>query len=157
MLFRSFSPDGSLVATSDGDGVRLWQSDTGRELAHLKAGFCETVLYHPDGQSLMSSSRWGLYRWPIRFDTDRGPDAIRIGPPELLRESAGTGWSKAAWMPDHQSLAMIDNANSRIFLIEASHLHPTWSRAAALDSGENRRMTSIGVSPDGRWLAVGGW
>ncbi len=33
-----FSPDGRLVATSDGDGVRLWEADTGRELAHLKAG-----------------------------------------------------------------------------------------------------------------------
>ena len=28
---------------------------------------------------------------------------------------------------------------------------------AALDSGENRRMTTVAVSPDGRWLAVGGW
>src|SRR6202030_3198770 len=54
-------PDGQLVATSDGDGVRLWEPDTGHELAHLKAGYCETVLFHPDGQSLISSSRWGLY------------------------------------------------------------------------------------------------
>ena len=41
------SPDGRLVATSDGDGVRLWEADTGRELAHLKAGVCETVLFTP--------------------------------------------------------------------------------------------------------------
>ena len=38
-----------------------------------------------------------------------------------------------------------------------SRPHPAWSRATALDSGENRRMTSVAVSPDGRWLAVGGW
>ena len=90
VMAADVSPDGRLVATCDGDGVRLWESDTGRELAHLKAGFCETVLFHPDGQSLISSGRWGLYRWPIRPDPERGPDAIRVGPPELLRETAGT-------------------------------------------------------------------
>ena len=42
-------------------------------------------------------------------------------------------------------------------LVDSSHPHPAWSRATALDSGENRRMTSVAVSPDGRWLAVGGW
>ena len=155
VLSADVSPDGRLVATSDGDGVRLWESDTGRELAHLKAGFCETVLFHPDGQRLISSSRWGLYRWPIR--PDPGPDAICIGPPELLRESAGTEWSKATWLPDHRTLALIDNANARVLFVDSGHPHPDWSRAAALDSGENRRMTTVAVSPDGRWLAVGGW
>ena len=77
------------MATCDGDGVRLWEADTGRELAHLKAGVCETVLFHPDGQSLISSGKWGLYRWPIRPDPERGPDAIRVGPPELLQGNRG--------------------------------------------------------------------
>ena len=157
VLAADVSPDGRLVATGDRDGVRLWEADTGRELAHLKAGCCETVLFHPDGQRLISSSRWGLYRWPIRPDPERGPDAIRVGPPELLRESAGTEWGVATWLPDHRTLALIDNANARVLLVDSSHPHPAWSRATALDSGENHRMTSVAVSPDGRWLAVGGW
>ncbi len=99
VLSADVSPDGRLVATSDGDGVRLWESDTGRELAHLKAGYCETVLFHPDGQSLISSGRWGLYRWPIRPDPERGPDAIRVGPPELLREPADGEWRKRPGCP----------------------------------------------------------
>ncbi len=150
------SPDGRLVATGGGDGVRLWESDTGRELAQLKAGGCDTVLFHPDGQSLISSSKWGLYRWPIRLDPERGPDAIRVGPPELLREPAGS-WRKATWLPDHRTLALIDDGIARVLLVDSYHPHPARSRATAFDSGENRRMTTVAVSPDGRWLAVGGW
>ncbi len=89
VMSADVSPDGRLVATGDRDGVRLWEAGTGRELAHLKAGYCETVLFHPDGQRLISSSRWGLYRWPIRLDPEHGPDTICIGPPELLREYGG--------------------------------------------------------------------
>jgi serine/threonine protein kinase/WD40 repeat protein/tetratricopeptide (TPR) repeat protein len=151
------SPDGRLVATGDGEGVRLWEADTGRELARLKAGFCESVLFHPDGQSLISSGRWGLYRWPIRRDPDRGPDAICLGPPELLRESGGAGGSTASWMPDRRTLAFVDNASARVLLVDSSLTHPERSRATGFDSGENTRMRTVAVSPDGRWLAVGGW
>ncbi len=156
LLSADVSPDGRLLATSDGDGVRLWELDTGRELAELKASPCHTVLFHPDGQSLISSGKWGLYRWPIRGDQQLGPDAFRVGPPELLREPVGA-WRTATWLPDHRSLALVDDGMARVAIIDSSHPHPAWSRAVELDSGENRRMMAAAVSPDGRWLAVGGW
>ena len=151
------SPDARILATGDADGVRLWDAYAGHELAHLECGPSVTVLFHPDGRHLISSGRWGLFRWPIRPDPDRGPDAIRVGPPELLRESSGGEFWKATWLPDQKTLAYVENANARIVLVNTSHPHPAWSRATALDSGENRRMTSVAVSPDGRWLAAGGW
>jgi serine/threonine protein kinase/WD40 repeat protein/tetratricopeptide (TPR) repeat protein len=152
------SPDGRLVATSDGDGVCLWEAETGREVGSLKAGHCDTVLFHPDGRSLISSGSWGLYRWPIRPDPERGADAIRIGPPELLREtSAREGSNRAAWLPGHKTLAQIDNNSARVLLVDSSHPHPAWTRAPVLESGGNRRMATVSVSPDGRWLATGGW
>jgi WD40 repeat protein/tetratricopeptide (TPR) repeat protein len=157
VISADVSPDGRLLAIGAGDGVRLWEADAGRELAHLKTGDCDTVLFHPDGRSLISSGRWGLYRWPIRSAPDDGPDAIRVGPPELLRETASNHWSPVAWLPDHRTLALIDNPGARVWLIDSSHPHPAWSRATALDSGENRRMKDVAASPDGRWLAVGGW
>jgi eukaryotic-like serine/threonine-protein kinase len=155
--YSDCSPDGRIVATGGGTGVRLWEAGTGRELAHLKTGYCDAVLFHADGQSLISSGTWGLYRWPIRLDADRGPDAIRVGPPKLLREITYSDWKIASWLPDQNTLALADNANARVLLIDSSHPHPAWSRATALDSGQNRRMTSVAASPDGRWLAAGGW
>ena len=152
-----FSPNGCLLATSDSDGVRIWESNTGRELAQLNMRFCDTARFHPDGGSLISSGKWGLYRWPIQPDPDGRSGAIRIGPPELLWESGGADWSKATWLPDHRNLALIDNANARVLLVDSLHPHPAWSRSTVLDSDGNKRMTTVGVSPDGRWLAAGGW
>ena len=156
-----FSPDGRLLATC-GDGVRLWEADTGSELAHLKAGDCGTVLFHQDGQSLISAGKWGLYRWPIRPDPDRGTDAIRVGPPVLLREPTELPQSAndsplVAWLPDHRTVAVGNDPGARVLLIDSSHPHPAWSRAAALDAGGNHSMFTVAVSPDGRWLAAGGW
>jgi len=161
MQSADFSPDGRLLATC-GDGVHLWEADTGRELAHLESGHCTSVLFHTDGQSLISAGEWGLYRWPIRPDPDRGADALRVGPPELLREATGlpwlaNEWTRAAWLPDHRTLAFADNPGARILLVDSSHPHPAWSRAAALDAGGNHYMFTVAVSPDGRWLAAGGW
>ena len=153
----AFSPDGRLLATGDADGVRLWEADTGREVAHLKDRPLRNRPVSPRRSEPHQLRQWGLYRWPIRPDPEHGADAVRVGPPELLRETAAHEWNKAAWLPDHRTLAMIDNSKARVVLVDSSHPHPAWSRAAALDSGENRRMTSVAVSPDGRWLAVGGW
>jgi eukaryotic-like serine/threonine-protein kinase len=156
ILCADFSPDGRLLATGDGDGIRLWETDTGRALAWIKTGECQSVLFHPGGQSMIGSTALGLYRWPIRPDPVRGPGTLRIGPPELLREP-GKSFRKAAWLPDHRQLALIDDGINRVVIVDSDHPHPLWSRAITLDTGENHRMQTVDVSPDGRWLAVGGW
>ena len=80
------SPDGRLLATCDGDGVQLWEADTGRELAHLKSGDRDRAL-PPRRRKLVTAAGGAWYRWPIRPDPDVGGRVLRIGPPELLRRT----------------------------------------------------------------------
>ena len=140
------------MASGSGTPIRAASSPT------CKAGRCRSVLFDSDGRGVVTSGRWGAYRWPIRPDSAQGPDAISIGPPELLWESISDNeWPCASWLPDRRTLAIIDNARAQVMLVDSRSSHPAQSRAIALDAGENHSMTSLAVSPDGRWLAAGGW
>jgi tetratricopeptide (TPR) repeat protein len=115
-------------------------------------------LFDSDGRSMVTFGERGLFRWPIRSDQGGGAEALRVGPPELLQEATpGLDWHNACWLPEHRTLAMIDNENARVLLVDTTRPHAASRRARALSSGENHRMTSIAISPDGRWAAAGGW
>jgi serine/threonine protein kinase/WD40 repeat protein/tetratricopeptide (TPR) repeat protein len=149
-----FSPDNRLAALASGAGVHLYEVAGGRELALVKSGSCRTVLFDRDGRGLITCGDRGLFRWPIRPGPDGGSATLRVGPPELLREPPT---SHMNWLPDHGTLAVMDNPNARVLLLNTAHPHPALSRCRALSSAPNHRMTSIDVSPDGRWAAAGGW
>ena len=136
-----------------GDDVQLWEAETGRELAHLKAGCCEDVLFHPDGREPHHRRQLGPLSLANPSRSRSWTDAIRVGPPELLRERRER-WNRAAWLPDHRTLALVDNANARVVLVDSTHPHPAWSRAMTLDAGGNHRM-SIGRRQPGWSLARG--
>ena len=65
---------------------------------------------------------------------------------------------KAAWLPDGRTLAMPDGPNARVLLVDSTRRYPSLAESPGMDAMDNRRavMTSVSVSPDGRWLAVGG-
>jgi WD40 repeat protein/Tfp pilus assembly protein PilF len=159
VLAARFSPDGRLIALASGRGIHLYDAADVRELAHLKAGHCETVLFDADGRNLISSGRWGLYRWPIGHEPDGGAEALRVGPPELLQEGTPGRrvWVKSTWLPDQRTLAMIDNPSARVLLVDTAQARRAQVLGPALSSGTNHRMTSIAISPDGQWAAAGGW
>jgi len=72
-------PEGRLLALAMSDRTRLFDLETGDELAGLpKAG--NTHAFQADGALLNNSVR-GLLRWPI-YKTDRG--RWQIGPPETV-------------------------------------------------------------------------
>jgi WD40 repeat protein/tetratricopeptide (TPR) repeat protein len=153
-----FSPDGRIVALAAREDVYLNDPLNDRELARLKTGVCSTLLFDWDGGYLITCGDQGLLRWPIRRDPEGKAEALRIGPPELLQELTPVQPpSVASWLPDHRTLAVTDNINARVLLVDTTHTRQPAIRVPALSSGPNRRMTSIAVSPDGRWAAAGGW
>lgn len=160
----AFSPDGRLLAIALSEGLFLYHGGSGAYLGHLATGPCDSVLFDQASQTLISSGNWGLYRWPIRWSRvpSAEPVAIsqsaRIGPPELLTPLAlKADMSKAAWLPDQKTLAFIDNSAAQVRLIDTGQPRPCARPFDSLHSANNHRMTTIAVSPDGKWAACGGW
>jgi WD40 repeat protein/Flp pilus assembly protein TadD len=153
-----FSPDGRLLALGARGGVGLHDASSGRELAWLSAGLCSAILFDQDGRHLITYGERGLFRWPIGNDPDGRALALSIGPPELLEEVTPDGfWHKASWLPDHRTLAINDNKHAHVLLVDTTGPRRVSIGVRSLSSGLNHRMTSIAVSPDGRWAAAGGW
>ncbi len=52
---------------------------------------------------------------------------------------------------------MIDNPAAGVRLIDTSQPHPGRKPYDCLFSARNHRLTTIAISPDGKWAACGGW
>jgi WD40 repeat protein len=142
----SFCADGRLLATAHADGVRVWDLRIGRALAFLPANECRSVLFHPDGRSLVLSGWMGLQQWPIH--TMESQDALtwRIGPPQTLLSNA---LEQVRWGFDGQTLAATSPQGiHRLQLGPPLEIHP---------AGDHPNATFLSLSDDGQWIATGTW
>jgi len=142
------SPDNQLLAVGMGDGVRLWNPSSHRELAFLEIGITLSVAFTPDNRTLLTCGTNGVKRWPIARD---GADAaeLSLGPPRDFRLPFRT-----------HRFAL--NRGSRILGV----MSEAAGRAAVLDleTGDVRgplmthsNVSFVALSPDARWLATSGW
>jgi WD40 repeat protein len=146
-----FSPEGRLLASASGDGVRLWDVASRQEVAFLNAGHHEAVVFHPDGTRLYTFGRTGLRCWPIRPD-GRGPGSLRIGPPEVLGSPGELDWFRGARSADGSLIASgdhLDDQRDRLSLFSPER------PAERTVLGNRSKFARIAVSPDGRWVAAG--
>jgi WD40 repeat protein len=139
------SLDGRLLASSGYDGVRLWETSSGRELASIATGRTQSVYFHPDGKTLITSDQESVLRWPLTPGEEEG--VIRVGPPKAV----GAGRGHAAMTPDGR-LAIVVTAGDRanVLGLERNNI--------VCQTGEHPGLSnwsSAAISPDGRWAATG--
>jgi serine/threonine protein kinase/WD40 repeat protein len=141
---HDISPDGRILAQTVDDTVRLFHLATGRELAVLPPG-------RPVFQSnreLLIAGEGGLACWPIQPVPAAGE--LRIGPPRTVALPALP--SRAARTADGRMLAIVCERAGGIGLLVDLATHSVRPERFDHPAGG-----FIVLSPDGRWLATGGW
>jgi serine/threonine protein kinase len=151
-----FSPDGRLLAVGMDEGARLWDLQSGRELAALPPGTIY-VSFNARGRKdgapdaprteLLTCGADGLLRWPITSIDPQGK-SLRVGPPQQLSK-LGRAWF--AHTPDGHTLAVVTQLGGANQILD-------------VETGEVRRDMGVhpqgevhALSGDGRWAASWGW
>jgi eukaryotic-like serine/threonine-protein kinase len=145
-----FSPDGEMLAMAlRPEGVRIVRASDGVGLAHLPIGYCDEVLYLPDG-SLLTCNDHGLCRWPVR--RMRG-DTLRMGPPEpLAAVTPRDGYVHTGLAADGSGrlIGIAAPAQQGSVLVDSEQ---PWRRTCLVP---HRLVSSLTISPNGRWVATAG-
>jgi WD40 repeat protein/predicted Ser/Thr protein kinase len=135
------SPDGNLVAYFNGRSVKLWHIGLETELGLLPTRSIYTVLFAPDGQSLITSGGFGVWQWPIRLDGPR--QRLVFGPPLPVDTSS----SQRAVHSNSNILAVVYGDYCRIYDVHA--------RTKLVETGRHSNLLHVAASHDGRWIATG--
>jgi len=143
----SATPDGRLLASAAGDGVRLWDLAAGKEVALLPSGPTASVIFDAHGRFLITSGSAGLFRWPIRTALEARSARFQLGPPEPIRLPMASDLARdASLSADARTLAVRMATGT----IEVLDLERPFETPRTI----NHSNTSAGLSADGRWLAT---
>ena len=158
------SPDGRLLAVGMGDGVRLWDLPTAREIAYLPIETTLSPTFSPDGKELITSGASGLLRWPIKVDgsvdesesaSGKQPPiakesrAIQVGPPRTVLLSVVPYYANRT--PDARTLAFCSTRADEILLMNLA------TEKVETEIKTNTHTDRVVLSANGRWAASSGW
>jgi WD40 repeat protein len=139
-------PGGRLLAVGTSDGVTLFDLAAGLDIGRLDLGINFGVRFDPATGDLLTYGIMGLVRWRVRLAADAaGP--VQIGQPRRLLLPAGGG-GEFDLSRDGKVIVLTSFPHAFI-------LHGDGSKPPLL-LGSLGDVRKAAVSPDGRWVALGG-
>lgn len=131
----AYSPDGGLLAVAGVNGIWLYDTQNGREVAQYpRNGIFQSVSFSPDGKTLAG----GISGWVGAWDVATGT---------LLGRQLANNAAAISFSPDSQMLAFTDSWRTYISLWVINR--PPWTLTKYRDTA------SLSFSPDGSMLAGG--
>jgi signal transduction histidine kinase len=135
----NFSPDERLLVSTGKQGVRIWDLERGREIAHLTRYEAHSAFFHPDGQHLIASCDEGLLRWRVER---AGAGEFHFSDPERLADHEPC---ERATMSDSGALLAYGHAG-RVHVQGKEKSFPGWPG-----------IHFVAVSHNGAWIAASAW
>jgi WD40 repeat protein/serine/threonine protein kinase len=143
----TFSPDGTLIATSGGGGtVRIWRASDGQELRILSdRDILRSLLFSPDGSKLVAVGASGIMVWEVQGGQDG--KSLFVGYP----------FECAEWLPDGTTLLAFARGGS-YSNIRPAVLKLDLENGKVLENPETKAPTGATtlesmLSPGARFLA----
>jgi WD40 repeat protein len=162
-----FSPDGRLLASAHGDGLRIWDLSNTKEIALIdetedggRLGYTRSVLFQPDGTKLITCGpgaeppvpgNGGLYIWSIESQAGRIANALLV---QKLRKIDLPKDAVCEWATlgdKGRTLVLADGGNGQVMLRDLNH-SAEWTLLPAV-----RGIEFVAIHPDARCIAFGKW
>ena len=144
------SPDSSFVATGSRDkSIKLWELQTGREVRSFLGHELSVtaVKFSPDGRMIISGSNDKTVRG---WDVTTGKELFKINTGNYT-----TGLDVAASGKFFAVAGYDDGGNPDLVYVYDLKTHDEMSHFAANADRGRGKGTSVAISPDGNWIALG--
>jgi WD40 repeat protein len=143
------SRDNRLIAAAGQEGVAFLDLVTGKEIGFLRIGDTGSVLFAPDGGSLLTFGGSGLRSWPIQRVKRGQIEQVHIGlrrdiDPRLMVPMCNA----ASVSDDGLSVAGVFIAGDAAFVLKSQD---------QLSILKHTNAAFCSLSPNGQWVATGTW